>query len=94
MFLDEQGPQGHAKVLVGLGEAQLAQLQLLLCAIDFSRKLMDGAAEGGGQVLTQRRHDTPEHVVMENPGTEEIKLVFNSPLKILALQNCVRQMFK
>lgn len=69
MLLDEQGSQGHAEVLVGLGEAQPAKLQLLLGAVYLPRKLVDGAAEGGGQVLTQRCHDAPQHVVMENPKT-------------------------
>ena len=52
VLLDEQGSQGHAKVFVGLGEAEPAQLQLLLGAIYLSRKLVDGAAEGSGQVFT------------------------------------------
>lgn len=65
--MDKQGSQGHAKVFVGLSEAEPAQLQLLLGAVYFPRKLMDGATEGGGQVLTQRCHDAPQHVVMENP---------------------------
>lgn len=68
VLLDEKGSQRHAEVLVGLSEAQLAQLQLLLGAVDLPRKLVDGAAEGGGQVFAQRRHYAPQHVVMENPG--------------------------
>lgn len=68
VLLDEQGPQRHAKVLVGLSEAEAAQLQLLLHAVDLPGELVDGAAEGGGQVLAQRRHDAPQHVVVQNPG--------------------------
>lgn len=67
VLLDEQGPQRHAEVLVGLSEAEAAQLQLLLHAVDLPRELVDGAAEGGGQVLAQRRHDAPQHVVVQNP---------------------------
>lgn len=68
VLLDEQGPQRHAEVLVGLSEAEAAQLQLLLHAVDLPGELVDGAAEGGGQVLAQRRHDAPQHVVVQNPG--------------------------
>lgn len=58
-------------MFVGLSEAELAQLQLLLGAVNLPRKLMDGAAKGGGQVLAQCHHDAPQHVVMENPRTAE-----------------------
>lgn len=68
VLLDEQGAQCHAKVLVGLSEAEAAQLQLLLHAVNLPGELVDGAAEGGGQVLAQRRHDAPQHVVVQNPG--------------------------
>lgn len=51
-MLDKQSAQRHAKVFVGLREAESAQLQLLLRAVDLPRKLVNGAAEGGGQVLT------------------------------------------
>lgn len=68
VLLDEQGAQCHAKVLVGLSEAEAAQLQLLLHAVNLPGELMDGAAEGSGQVLAQRRHDAPQHVVVQNPG--------------------------
>ncbi len=71
MLLDEQGSQGHAEVFVGLSEAEPAELQLLLRTVNLPRKLVDGAAEGGGQVFTERRHDAPQHVVMENPRTGE-----------------------
>lgn len=71
MLLDEQRSEGHPEVFVGLCEAQSAQLQLLLRPVDLSRKLMDSAAESRGQMLAQRRHDAPQHVVMENPETEQ-----------------------
>lgn len=67
VLLDEQGAQCHAKVLVGLSEAEAAQLQLLLHAVNLPGELVDGAAEGGGQVLAQRRHDAPQHVVVQDP---------------------------
>lgn len=51
VLLDEQGSQGHAEVFVGLSEAEPAQLQLLLSAVNLPRKLVDGAAEGSGQVF-------------------------------------------
>lgn len=51
MLLDEQGSQGHAEVFVGLSEAEPAQLQLLLSAVNLPRKLVDGAAESRGQVF-------------------------------------------
>lgn len=73
MLLDEQGSQGHAEVFVGLREAEPAQLQLVLRAVIFPGKLMDGAAEGRGQVLAQRRHDAPKHVVMEDSGQRRKK---------------------
>lgn len=60
-------------MFVGLSEAELAELQLLLGAVNLPRKLMDGAAKGGGQVFAQRHHDAPQHVVMENPRTAETK---------------------
>lgn len=71
VLLDEQGPQGHAEVLVGLSEAQPAELQALLGAVDLPRELVDGAAEGGGEVLAQRRHHAPQHVVVQDPREEE-----------------------
>lgn len=75
MLLDEQGPQRHAKVLVGLREAEAAQLQLLLHSVNFPGELVDGAAEGGGQVLAQRCHDAPQHVVVQNPG-DRLRFLF------------------
>ena len=71
--MDEQGSQSHAKVFVGLGEAEPAQLQLLLCSLNLPRKLVDDAAEGGGQVFAQRYHNAPQHVVMENPKTDDMR---------------------
>lgn len=68
MLLDKQGPQSHSKVFVGLSQAEPAQVQLLLRAVDLPGKLVDGAAEGRGQVFAERRHDAPQHVVMENPA--------------------------
>ena len=76
MLLDEQGSQRHAKVFVGLSQAKLAQLQLLLSAVDLPGKLVDGAAEGSGQVFAQRCHDAPQHVVVENPKGEAMKEEF------------------
>lgn len=54
-------------MLVGLSQAEPAQVQLLLRAVDLPGKLVDGAAESGGQVFAESRHDAPQHVVMENP---------------------------
>lgn len=71
MLLDKQGPQRHPKMLVGLGQAEPAQVQLLLRAVDLPGELVDGAAERRGQVLAERRHDAPQHVVMENPEKQE-----------------------
>jgi len=71
VLLDEQGSQGHAEVLVGLRQTQPAQLQLPLGAVDLAGELVDGAAEGGGQVLAERGHDAPQHVVVEHPGEAE-----------------------
>lgn len=68
VLLDEQGPESHPKVFVGLSQAEPAQVQLLLRAVDLPGKLVDGAAERRGQVFAERRHDAPQHVVMENPG--------------------------
>lgn len=67
VLLDEQGPQSHSEVLVGLCEAEPAQVQLLLGAVDLPGELVDGAAERRGQVLAEGRHDAPQHVVVENP---------------------------
>lgn len=67
VLLDKQGPEGHSKVFVGLSQAEPAQVQLLLCAVDLPRKLVDGASESRGQVFAESRHDAPQHVVMENP---------------------------
>lgn len=72
-MLDEQGSQGHAEVFVGLSEAESAQLQLLLSAVNLPRKLVDGAAKGCGQMFTQCRHNAPQHVVMDNPRAEDTK---------------------
>lgn len=71
MLLDEQGPQRHPKMLVGLGEAEPAQVQLLLRAVDLPGELVDGAAERRGQVLAERRHDAPQHVVVEDPEKQQ-----------------------
>lgn len=67
VLLDKQGPKSHSKVFVGLSQAEPAQVQLLLRAVDLPGKLVDGAAESRGQVFAERRHDAPQHVVMENP---------------------------
>lgn len=67
MLLDKQGPQSHPKMFVGLSQAEPAQVQLLLRAVDLPGKLVDGAAESRGQVFAESRHDAPQHVVMENP---------------------------
>lgn len=67
VLLDKQGPESHSEVLVGLSQAQPAQVQLLLCAVDLPGKLVDGASESRGQVFAERRHDAPQHVVMEDP---------------------------
>lgn len=67
VLLDKQGPESHPKVFVGLSQAEAAQVQLLLRAVDLPGKLVDGAAERRGQVFAERRHDAPQHVVMENP---------------------------
>lgn len=76
MLLDEQRPQCHAEVLVGLREAEAAQLQLLLGAVDLPGKLMDGAPEGSGQVLAERRHDAPQHVVMKDSAGNRADTIF------------------
>lgn len=68
MLLDKEGTQGHAEVLVGLAQADLAWLKLLLIALHLLGELMDGIAEGGGEVLTQHHHDAPQHVVVQDPG--------------------------
>lgn len=68
VLLDKQGPESHSKVFVGLSQAEPAQVQLLLRAVDLPGKLVDGAAESGGQVFAERRHDAPQHVVVENPA--------------------------
>lgn len=67
MLLNKQGPQSHSKVFVGLSQAEPAQVQLLLRAINLSGKLVDSTAESRGQVFAESRHDAPQHVVMENP---------------------------
>lgn len=67
VLLDKQGPESHSKVFVGLSQAEPAQVQLLLRAVDLPGELVDGAAESRGQVFAERRHDAPQHVVMENP---------------------------
>lgn len=73
MLFDKQGAKGHAKVFVGLGEAEPSQFQLLLGAVNLPRKLVDGAAEGGGQMFTERCHNAPQHIVMKNPRMEDIR---------------------
>lgn len=65
-MLDEQGAQSHAEVFVGLSETQTAQFQLTLGSVDLARELVDGAAECGGEMLAESRHDTPQHVIVKN----------------------------
>lgn len=77
MLLDKQGPQSHPKMFVGLSQAKPAQVQLLLRAVDLPGKLVDGAAESGGEVLAESRHDAPQHVVMENPK-KTVRYCFNT----------------
>lgn len=76
VLLDEQGPQSHPEVLVGLGEAEPAQVQLLLRPVDLPGELVDGAAERRGQVLAESRHDAPQHVVVENPKKKKYSYIF------------------
>lgn len=72
VLLDKQGPEGHSKVFVGLSQAEPAQVQLLLGAVNLPRKLVDGASESRGQVFAESCHDAPQHVVMENPENSYI----------------------
>lgn len=51
VFVDKQRSQSHAEVFVGLRQAEPAQFQLLLRAVNLPRKLVDGAPKGGGQVF-------------------------------------------
>lgn len=76
VLLDKQGPQSHPEVFVGLGQAEPAQVQLLLRAVDLPGKLVDGAAESRGQVFAESRHDAPQHVVMENPEKKNRSVFF------------------
>jgi len=68
VLLDKESTQGHAKVLVGLAQANLAQLQLLLIALHLFGEFMDGITERGGEVLAQHHHNAPQHVVVKDPG--------------------------
>jgi len=68
VLLNKESTQGHAKVLVGLAQTDLAQLELLLVALHLLGELVDGIAEGGGEVLAQHHHNAPQHVVVEDPG--------------------------
>lgn len=68
--LDEEGPESHAEVLVGLIETQPGEFGLSLGAVDLARELVDGAAERRGEMLAESRHDPPQHVVMQNPVWE------------------------
>lgn len=69
VLLNEESSQGHAEVLVGLAQADLTRLQLLLIALHLLGELMDGITEGGGEVLAQHHHDAPQHVVVKDPVT-------------------------
>lgn len=70
VLLNEERAERHAEVFVGLIETQTPQILLLFGAVDLARELVDGAAERRGEMLAQRRHDPPQHVVVKNPETE------------------------
>lgn len=77
VLLDKQGAQSHPKVFVGLSQAEPAQVQLLLRAVDLPGELVDGAAESRRQVFAESRHDAPQHVVMEDPKKKPVPYSLN-----------------
>lgn len=79
VLLDEESSQGHAEVLVGLTQADLTQLKLLLIALHLLGELVDGITEGGGEVLAQHHHDAPQHVVVKDPVTGTASALSMSP---------------
>lgn len=79
VLLNEESSQGHAEVLVGLAQADLTRLQLLIAALHLLGELVDGIAEGGREVLAQHHHDAPQHVVVKDPVTGTAAALSMSP---------------
>lgn len=60
----KEGTKGHAKVAVGLAQADSGQLLGFVAALHLSGQLVQCLAERWGQVLTQNHHHTPHEVVV------------------------------
>lgn len=63
----KQGTECHAKVTVGLAQADTGQLLWLVAALHLPGQLMQRLSERRGQVLTQDHHHAPNQVVMQDP---------------------------
>jgi len=83
VLLDEECAEGHAEVFVGLIETQPIQIQLPLASVVLARELVNRAAKCRGEMLAQRRHDTPQHVVMKNPEKQSERQSVNMYLTLL-----------
>lgn len=64
VLMYEESAERHAKVTVGLAQADTGQLLWLVAALHLPCQLVQGLSERWGQVLTQDHHHAPHQVVV------------------------------
>lgn len=67
VLMYKQGTECHAKVTVGLAQADTGQLLWLVAALHLPGQLVQCLSEWRGQVLAQDHHHTPHQVVVQDP---------------------------
>ena len=60
----KEGTERHAKVTVGLAQADTGQLLWLVAALHLPCQLVQGLSERWGQVLAQDHHHAPHQIVV------------------------------
>lgn len=63
----KEGTKRHAKVAVGLAQANAGQLLWLVAAFHLACQLMQRLSKRRGQVLAQDHHHAPHQVVVQDP---------------------------